>query len=611
MYLFAISIKSNYFCTNPKIKPMKRIITLVLSLYAISTMAQPIIDGKYLPARETSVNMVYDSTSNFAIPAIGANVNWNYTTNNLDNNFNAVNNQGPYYFKTQQFDSCASWQSFPGATLSGHSVAPVYLSFLDSADLFFKVSLKGLQSVGFYSNKKLLAGINISPAAYVANNLAIDIPLSIGYNIPVITDTFVAVGYPTIFIAGLAYPAKIIHTTMKTMSTPGYGTLKTPAGTFPDVLLAKEASIDIDSIMWGVNFANVFTISKDTFENYTFLRNNTFGSSMLLVIHESRHNTDWGRYTLPTDFGSISGTVTDSGQAGLPVTSGVAVLYREKSNFTREDVLKVTPIGANGYYQFDSIPYGNYRVAAKANKVLYPNSFTTYHGDSLEWHNATTVNTVNIPVKSGIDIKLAYKPVTIGTGHAKGAVYFDWVFHGKVNAAQPIPGIDISAKKNPGGVKSQISTDGNGQFDLSGLDDGQYVIFVDMAGMEHHQGEDTINIVGGNTVQNIIYTCGKDSLYKGANLVTVNNYTADNSSARVYPNPFDESTTIDVTLKEKGNVSLSIYNILGEKVSTIENGTIKAAGNYKYEFSSQVPSGVYFVKLNVNGKLNTFKIVKQ
>ena len=609
MYLFAISIKSNYFCTNPKIKPMKRIITFVLSVFAIGAMAQPIIDGKYLPARETSVNMVYDAVSVFTAPTIGINQNWDYTS--ASGNFLIGDTEGPFYFKTKQFDSIPTWTNFQllAPTLAGKSTAPVYLSFLDSADVFFKVNLKGLQSVGFYSHKKSLAGLTITPTAYVASDLSLDLPLTIGYNVPVLVDTFIATGYPNIYIGGNPIPSKIIHTTIKTMSTPAYGTLKTPAGTFPDVLLAKESSVDIDSIYIGGNL--VQPVSIDTFINYSFLRNNTFGTSLLLGIHHSNQNTDWGRYTLPTDFGSISGTVTDSGQAGLPVTSGVAVLYREKSNFTREDVLKVTPIGANGYYQFDSIPYGNYRVAAKANKVLYPNSFTTYHGDSLEWHNATTVNTVNIPVKSGIDIKLAYKPVTIGTGHAKGAVYFDWVFHGKVNAAQPIPGIDISAKKNPGGVKSQISTDGNGQFDLSGLDDGQYVIFVDMAGMEHHQGEDTINIVGGNTVQNIIYTCGKDSLYKGANLVTVNNYTADNSSARVYPNPFDESTTIDVTLKEKGNVSLSIYNILGEKVSTIENGTIKAAGNYKYEFSSQVPSGVYFVKLNVNGKLNTFKIVKQ
>jgi glycerol uptake facilitator-like aquaporin len=79
MYLFAISIKSNYFCTNPKIKPMKRIITFVLSVFAIGAMAQPIIDGKYLPARETSVNMVYDAVSVFTAPTIGINQNWDYT----------------------------------------------------------------------------------------------------------------------------------------------------------------------------------------------------------------------------------------------------------------------------------------------------------------------------------------------------------------------------------------------------------------------------------------------------------------------------------------------------------------------------------------------------
>ena len=57
---------------------MKKIITLILSVFALGAMAQPVIDGRYLPARETSVKMVYDAVSVFATPTIGINQNWDY-----------------------------------------------------------------------------------------------------------------------------------------------------------------------------------------------------------------------------------------------------------------------------------------------------------------------------------------------------------------------------------------------------------------------------------------------------------------------------------------------------------------------------------------------------
>ena len=107
------------------------------------------------------------------------------------------------------------------------------------------------------------------------------------------------------------------------------------------------------------------------------------------------------------------------------------------------------------------------------------------------------------------------------------------------------------------------------------------------------------------------FTVNEDSIYAGADLVYINNHSTNNSSAIVYPNPFNETTTISVTLAERGTVSLEVFNLLGEKVSTLENNVVKAAGNYKYDFTTTNPSGIYFVKLNVNGVPNTFKIVKE
>ncbi|MCG6913775.1 T9SS type A sorting domain-containing protein [bacterium BMS3Abin03] len=65
-----------------------------------------------------------------------------------------------------------------------------------------------------------------------------------------------------------------------------------------------------------------------------------------------------------------------------------------------------------------------------------------------------------------------------------------------------------------------------------------------------------------------------------------------------YPNPFNPSTTISFTLPESGNVSLRIFNTLGEEVTTLVNGYTEA-GIYSYNFNAEnLPSGFYIYQLN-------------
>jgi len=63
-----------------------------------------------------------------------------------------------------------------------------------------------------------------------------------------------------------------------------------------------------------------------------------------------------------------------------------------------------------------------------------------------------------------------------------------------------------------------------------------------------------------------------------------------------YPNPFNPSTTIEFGLPEKANVTLSVFNVLGQKV--LEVGTDYAAGNHSYIFdASKLSSGVYIYSI--------------
>ncbi len=68
-----------------------------------------------------------------------------------------------------------------------------------------------------------------------------------------------------------------------------------------------------------------------------------------------------------------------------------------------------------------------------------------------------------------------------------------------------------------------------------------------------------------------------------------------------YPNPFNPITTIKFNLINSGKISLKVYNILGQEVTTILNNLELEVGQHEVEFNaSNLSSGVYFYRINVN-----------
>jgi hypothetical protein len=68
-----------------------------------------------------------------------------------------------------------------------------------------------------------------------------------------------------------------------------------------------------------------------------------------------------------------------------------------------------------------------------------------------------------------------------------------------------------------------------------------------------------------------------------------------------YPNPFNPSTKISFDLPDKSNVSLKVFNLLGEQVAELVNETLDS-GKYEYQFNSRaLASGIYFYKLDAQG----------
>ncbi len=116
-----------------------------------------------------------------------------------------------------------------------------------------------------------------------------------------------------------------------------------------------------------------------------------------------------------------------------------------------------------------------------------------------------------------------------------------------------------------------------------------------------------------------------DDVYLHSPIVTLNTndfYNADQNTAppveageiSVYPNPFNPSTTIALSLPESGEVKLDVYNIRGEKVRSLLS-EYRDAGRHLIRWNccndngDTVASGIYFARLKSDGRSLTCKML--
>ncbi len=72
-----------------------------------------------------------------------------------------------------------------------------------------------------------------------------------------------------------------------------------------------------------------------------------------------------------------------------------------------------------------------------------------------------------------------------------------------------------------------------------------------------------------------------------------------------YPNPFNPTTTLSVSLPEVSDLTVNVFNIAGQQVATLVDGQM-TAGQHSFVFDgASLSSGIYFIHANVSGQLNT------
>ena len=109
------------------------------------------------------------------------------------------------------------------------------------------------------------------------------------------------------------------------------------------------------------------------------------------------------------------------------------------------------------------------------------------------------------------------------------------------------------------------------------------------------------NLVGGSRIQYRLKQIDTDGSFEYSSIVELQIVPYQYELSQNYPNPFNPNTVIEFSLPDNaGNVKLSIYNSLGEKLAELVNSAL-TSGKYQYQWNAQnVATGIYIYELRTD-----------
>jgi len=178
-----------------------------------------------------------------------------------------------------------------------------------------------------------------------------------------------------------------------------------------------------------------------------------------------------------------------------------------------------------------------------------------------------------------------------------------WIFD---QNNQPLEGADVSVT-----LTGPVS--GSGTFTT--VADGSITVHGGMS--KNCDGEfcwEVTNVVKSgytynSAANNMTKVCESGVVYKGEPTEAQTLMPSEFGLNQNYPNPFNPTTEITFSLKQSGHANLTVYNIRGQKVTTLANGVFGAGTHTVTWDAVDFSSGVYFYRLEANGMVEMKKMI--
>lgn len=281
---------------------------------------------------------------------------------------------------------------------------------------------------------------------------------------------------------------------------------------------------------------------------------------------------------------------------------------------------------AAGYYQFLYLPEGEYVVKAEPSLIKYPNYLPTYFlftTGTTKWDEAFVNNLMCGANPLPNNISLIPKLPQAGSWQCNGYIFEGYSYTGARLSAgsqmheifapgEPIPDIDITIDQSPGGTVSSATTDANGFFQFTGLNNNvTFVVRVDLPGYPNDSVYTFTVNPGDPALDSLNFYVDSNSVFiipdglVGVNIISIKDFNIN-----VVPNPTTENFVLEVNSTKNSTLKIILTNSLGEVVLTTNPIINTGINKIDFDFNNQTP-GVYFMSINDGSEHYFKKIIKQ
>jgi len=249
---------------------------------------------------------------------------------------------------------------------------------------------------------------------------------------------------------------------------------------------------------------------------------------------------------------------------------------------------------SKGEFTIDNIQIGGNYYLEAFSQFYIPGYYNHMDEHEMFWQNADSIDVVGSEMDKNVYLE---RDSSYGGGVLQGQV--------RVQNNQPdssnnslIFAVETSNNK----VYNYNYSQSSGKFDLPALPSGSYKLVTDKIGFENSVSNEFILNTTQDTVANI------DLVILPTSVERTSQKFKTFKLSQNYPNPFNPSTTIEFELERYDNVTLTIYNMLGQRITKLLDGNY-GAGTYKVTFNaSQLPSGIYIYQLSSSTNVITKKM---
>jgi hypothetical protein len=246
--------------------------------------------------------------------------------------------------------------------------------------------------------------------------------------------------------------------------------------------------------------------------------------------------------------------------------------------------------------------------------TFQPNGQPLYDGTQTNWVNEK----INLSSYVGQNVKLRFLLRSDGSVNNDGW-YVDDIKLSVYSSTIPVELVSFTASTNKNNVTLYWKT-------ATELNNKGFEIERSLKSSHQNLNWQRIGFVDGNgtTTEQKEYSFTDEKIEEGSYLYRLKQIDLDGSFiysqeieadvlspnifelSQNFPNPFNPVTTIKYQLADDGFVSLKVFDVLGSEIKTLVN-EFKNAGYYEIEFNaSNIPSGVYFYKIQ-SGNFNAVK----